>query len=84
MATLDITDIMVVGFPVETTVTAPDGNTFIVAAGVWLGVSSLYEGTMTVSPAGKVLCMVGGNTVVNREGGNLVQVMTVDEIRTSV
>lgn len=80
MATLDVTNVQVVGFPVDTTVTTV-GGTYIAEAGVWFGVPRGLT-DMTVTPAGDALCMLLGK---DREIGRkeFIQVMTVDEIRVS-
>lgn len=81
MATLNTTDVQVVGFPVDTTITT-NGGTYIALANTWVGVPRGIT-AMTVTPAGAAMCMLLGK---DREIGRkeFIQVMTVDEIRTSV
>lgn len=82
MAALDVTDIQVVGFPVDTTITPPVGNAYIALANVWFGIPRGIT-SLTVDPAGDAMCMKLGK---DREYGKpvFIQVMTVDEVRTSV
>jgi len=80
-ATLDVTGVQVVGFPVDTTITTT-GGTYTIAARTWLGVPRGLT-SMTVDPVGDAMCMLLGK---DRERGRkeFIQVMTVDEVRTSV
>lgn len=80
MATLDVTDVEVVGFAVDTTITTV-GGTYVAPANVWFGVPRGLS-SMTVDPAGDAMCMLLGR---DREVGrkSFIQVMTVDEIRVS-
>ena len=82
MATLDVTNIQVVGFPVDTTVTPHIGNAYIASANTLFGVPRGVT-SMTVLPAGDAMCMRLGK---DREEGKpiFIQVMNVDEVRTSV
>lgn len=82
MATLDVNKVTAVGFPVDTTVTAPDGNTFVAPANTWFGIPHNQGPTMTVTPAGLAMCMTVGSHLKST-GGDFVQVMTVNEVRTS-
>ena len=83
MATLNVKGVQAVGFPVDTTVTAPDGNTYVAIANQWYGVPYNQGDNMTVTPAGDAMCMLTGKHLT-RSSGQLLQVMTVDAVRTSV
>lgn len=80
MATLDVTGVKVVGFPVDTTITPPTGNNYIAPANTWFGVP-VDSTSMTVTPAGDAMCMTVG--YLQPGYAQLIQVMTVDEVRTS-
>jgi len=81
MANLDVTGVAAVGFPVDTTITPPVGNDYIILANTWIGVPH-QQAVMVVSPAGQALCMLAGSHL-KRSSGSYVQVMTVDETRIS-
>ena len=80
MVALNITDVKVVSFPVDTTVTAPTGGTYVAIANLRYG---LPDGgtSLTVTPAGKAYCQLRG--VYTSPESNIMQVFTVDEVRTS-
>lgn len=80
MATLDVTGVQVVGFPVDTTITTT-GGMYVALANSWFGVPR-GTSSMTVTPAGDAMCMLKGK---DRSSGSkvFIQVMTVDEIRAS-
>ncbi len=80
MATLDVTGVQVVGFPVDTLVVTVGGS-YTAKADMWYGIPRGLT-RMTVSPPGNALCMLLGK---DRELGkkDFIQVMTVDEVRVS-
>ena len=80
MPTLDVTNVRVVSFPVDTTVTAPDSNTFVAKANLRYGVPDKTV-SMTVTPAGIAMCMTKGT--FSFRNLKVLQVFTVDEVRTS-
>ena len=82
MASLDVSNVMVVGFPVDTTITTV-GGTHILVAGNWLGVPMADRRAefMTVSPAGPAYCRYDDGLGDGQKAD--IQVMTIDEIKTS-
>lgn len=80
MATLDVTDVQALGFAVDTTIVTTGGS-YIAVANQWYGVPRGLT-AMTVSPAGDAMCMLLGR---DRTDGrkDFIQVMTIDEVRTS-
>lgn len=81
MATLDVTNVRVISFAVDTTVTAFDGNDYTAIANLRYGIP--YGATsLTVGGAGAVMCQLKAPR--SAVGNELVQVFTVDEVRTPV
>lgn len=82
MAILNVARISAVRFSEDTTVTAPDGNTFVALSGIPQGVP--YGSTeLTVSSTTPVECMEAGSHL-KRSSGEFVQVFTTDYVRTPV
>ena len=79
MAALDVTDVRVVSFSVDTIVTAPDSNTFTALANLRYGVPDKAT-SMTVSLTTPVMCMTDG--AYSPRDDNVFQVFTVNEVRT--
>ncbi len=82
MAVLNVEGVTAVGFAVDTSITAPDGNTYTIGAGIWIGIPSNQGATMTVSPGGSAMCMLKGS-YLKKGSGDFIQMMTIDEVRTS-
>lgn len=81
MATLDVTNVMAVYFPVSTVVTVP-GGTYTANANQWYGVPGGTT-SMTVSVVGPVGCMedrASSESEYRRSKG----LMTIDKVETSV
>ena len=84
MATVSVLGVKVFGFPVDTEVTAPDGNTYMAIANMWYGVSKNYvdlDWVMAVTPAGKMICFLDSGQKDTERNYN--QVMTPDVVRVS-
>lgn len=82
MASLDVSGVTAVGFPVDTTITPPVGNDYVLSAGVWIGIPAKQGGVMIVDPPGDAMCMLRGS--YNKKGsGEFIQVMAIDEVRSS-
>ena len=75
---LDAVAFMVVA---DSTVTAPDGNTWTAIANTPYGIPSKQGEYMTVD-AGDVLIMLRGSHL-KKSSGSFVQVFTTDEVRQS-
>lgn len=83
MATLDVTDVVAISFQEDVTVTAPDGNTYLALSGERLGVpdSNRKSGSMTVSIATDVRCMINGSE--HERTHDVIACFTVDAVRAS-
>jgi len=81
MALLDVTDVSVVVFEVDTLVTAPIGGTYTAIANVRYGVPDKSV-SLTVSTTNKVQCMTKGR--FSFRNNNVFQLFTVNELRTPV
>jgi len=81
MATLDVTDVSVIAFEVDTVVTAPVGGTYTAIANVRYGVPDKSV-SLTVSTTNKVQCMTKGR--ISFRNNNVFQLFTVNELRTPV
>ena len=79
MATLDVTDVSVIVFEVDTVVTAPVGGTYTAIANVRYGVPDKTT-SMTVSTTNPVACMTKGR--FSFRNNNVFQIFTVNEVRT--
>ena len=81
MPTLDVTNVRVVSFAVDTLVTAPDSNTYLAIANLRYGVQKNVN-SLTVNQVDPVMCQLKGAYSIF--SGHLFQVFTVDEVRTPV
>lgn len=81
MAALDTTNVIAVSFSVNTTVTAPDGNTYTASANLRYGVPA-GQTSMTVGVTTPVMCQT--SSVPKFSTGHGAQVFVVDEVRTPV
>lgn len=81
MSTLDTTRVMAVSFSVDTTVTAPDGNTYTASANLRYGVPN-GQTSMTVGSVTPVMCQTSSFTKFSID--QVAQVFIVDEVRTPV
>ena len=81
MAALDVTNVRVVVFEVDTVVTAPVGGDYTAIANVRYGVPDNIT-SMAVNNTNKVQCMTKGT--FSFRNNNVFQIFTVSEIRTPV
>lgn len=79
MPTLDVTNVRVLVFDVDTIVTAPDSNTYTALANARYGVPDKTT-SLTVSTTNPVQCMTKGT--FSFRNNNVFQVFTVNEVRT--
>lgn len=86
MASYSVLGVQAFGFPVDVTVTAPDGNQYPLPANFWIGVSPHYvdlDNLMEVTGGGIMMCQTSGGGQKDTKR-YYDQVMTVDEVRSSV
>lgn len=82
MAILDVTDVVVIEVDADTTIEAPDGNTYTATAGGRYGVPDANRkvGTMIVTETLPIKCMLRGTK--NERDRQIVPVFTCDAVRT--
>jgi len=79
MPLLDVSDLAVLAFKVDTTIIAPNGGEWMLEVGKVTKIGRLWK-TLDCSPSGDALCEYRD---ANGEGRNAdVQAMRVDEVRT--